>query len=173
MLRQYLLRHMEESRCFVRNGLQMGSKSTSHGRENNPADYSEVVLNDQGGGRCMNISHSVVETLRAETHGHAPIVLQRCFGIGAYNSAGWLSDNPHAGIYEAETSRCLSTNGCNPSCNQGGIVVLATFEGNGTRPSHLGTGFETKGKVMYTLNSTEVHGVIYELPKQDGSADGQ
>ena len=42
--------------------------------------------------------------------------------------------------------------------------VIATFEGNGCRPSHKGLGIG-EGDVMYTLNSTEVHGVIYELPK--------
>ena len=36
-----------------------------------------------------------------------------------------LSDNPHSGIYEAETARTLDANGGNPSCNQGGIAVVA------------------------------------------------
>lgn len=35
------------------------------------------------------------------------------------------SDNPHSGFCEAETSRCLDANGGNPSCNQGGMVVVA------------------------------------------------
>ena len=35
------------------------------------------------------------------------------------------SDNPHSGIYEAETARTLDGNGGNPSCNQGGIAVVA------------------------------------------------
>lgn len=29
------------------------------------------------------------------------------------------------------------------------------------------------GKKMYTLNTTEVHGVIYELPKDNRSSDGK
>ena len=36
-----------------------------------------------------------------------------------------LSDNPHAGIYKAQTSRTLDTGGGNPGCNQGGIAVVA------------------------------------------------
>ena len=51
------------------------------------------------------------------------------------------------------------------------MIVLATFEGNGTRPSHLGVGIND-GKVMYTLNSTEVHGVVYELPRENRTVDG-
>ena len=50
-------------------------------------------------------------------------------------------------------------------------IVLACFEGNGTRPSHIGIGIND-GKVMYTLNSTEVHGVIYELPRENRTTDG-
>lgn len=45
-----------------------------------------------------------------------------CFGIGGYNSAGMLSPNPKAGIYEAQTSRTLDLNGGNPACNQGGYA---------------------------------------------------
>ena len=48
----------------------------------------------------------------------------RAFGIGAAYSAGMLSDNPRAGIYEADTSRTLDQSGGNPSCNQGGIAVV-------------------------------------------------
>ena len=70
------------------------------------------------------------------------------------------SDNPYSGIYEAETARCLDLNCGNPNCNQGGVIVLACIEGNGCRPSHKGPGFDCDGKVMYTLNGTEVHGVV-------------
>ena len=47
-----------------------------------------------------------------------------CYGIGAYNSKGMLSNNPNAGIRETDTSRTLDLNGGNPACNQGGIVVV-------------------------------------------------
>lgn len=38
-------------------------------------------------------------------------------------------------------------------------IVLAAFEGNGARPSHKGSGFND-GEKMFTLNGTEVHGVV-------------
>ena len=47
------------------------------------------------------------------------------FGISAYQSHAMLSDNPHSGIYEAATARTLDRGGGNPSCNQGGIAVVA------------------------------------------------
>lgn len=59
--------------------------------------------------------------------------------------------------------------------NMGGLspYILAVFEGNGSRPSHKGPGISTNGDKMYTLNSTEVHGVVYELPRKDRAVDGK
>ncbi|XYW67709.1 DNA cytosine methyltransferase [Oscillospiraceae bacterium LTW-04] len=67
------------------------------------------------------VSGDVAETARSECHGALPMV---CYGIGGYNSAGMMSDNPKAGFYEANTSRTLDCNGGNPACNQGGIAVV-------------------------------------------------
>ena len=47
-----------------------------------------------------------------------------CYGISPYHSNAMLSDNPHSGIYEAETSRTLDLNGGNPACHQGGVLVV-------------------------------------------------
>lgn len=47
------------------------------------------------------------------------------FGICSKDSNAMKSDNPRSGIYEAETARTLDGNGGNPSCNQGGIAVVA------------------------------------------------
>ena len=45
------------------------------------------------------------------------------------------------------------------------------LEGNGARPSHKGCGWNVGG-VMYTLNSTEVHAVAYEIHKLGISSYG-
>ena len=81
------------------------------------------------------------------------------------------SDNPDAGFYEADTSRTLDANGGNPSCNQGGIAVVA-IEGNGTRPSHRGAGYSEKD-VMFTLNATEQHGVVYSTSKNSHHTEAE
>ena len=47
------------------------------------------------------------------------------FGISSKDSNAMKSDNPRSGIYKAETARTLDANGGNPSCNQGGIAVVA------------------------------------------------
>lgn len=56
---------------------------------------------------------------------------QRCnelavkvYGISSDQSNAMLSENPHSGIYEADTSRTLDCNGGSPCCNQGGMVVV-------------------------------------------------
>ena len=43
---------------------------------------------------------------------------------------------------------------------------IVCLEGNGSRPSHHGDGWRVGG-VMFTLNSTEVHGVAYEVRRDD------
>ena len=55
---------------------------------------------------------------------NTPLVLQVPYGISSYKSNAMMSDNPHSGIYEAETSRTLDLNGGYPGCNQGGIAVV-------------------------------------------------
>ena len=53
------------------------------------------------------------------------------YGIGSYHSNAMKSDNPHSGIYVADTSRTLDALNCGyPGCNQGGMAVVqsVTFE---------------------------------------------
>ena len=64
-----------------------------------------------------------VETAPTLVSGQESGVL-KAYVIGAYYSGGMLSDNPHSGIYEAETSRTLDLNGGNPCCQQGGTVIV-------------------------------------------------
>lgn len=81
------------------------------------------------------------------------------FGICAKHSNSMLSDNPNSGFYEADTSRTIDTSNQSPCKNQGGMVVV---EGNGSRPSHHGDGYK-ESETMYTLNTTENHGVAYGI----------
>ena len=54
------------------------------------------------------------------------------------------------------------------SISRSNIVCL---EGNGVRPSHRGDGW-SQGGAMYTLNSTEVHAVAYQVYDARGNGDG-
>ena len=84
--------------------------------EFNPTD-SRIRVRDDG----------ICQTLcsRMGTSGNnVPLV----FGISADQSNAMLSDNPHSGIYEAETSRTLDCNGGSPCCNQGGMMVVTPVQ---------------------------------------------
>ena len=84
-----------------------------------------------------------------------PLVVSHpyAYSISSYDSNAMRSPNPHSGIYKASTSRTIDTGGGNPSCNQGGIAVVAV-EGNVAGPSHRGNGYSESG-VSFTLNATE------------------
>ena len=76
----------------------------------------------EGGGKGPLIQEDVSATLSCNND--QTLFVPKCYSIGAAYSAGMLSDNPRAGIYEADTSRTLDQSGGNPSCNQGGIAVV-------------------------------------------------
>ena len=46
------------------------------------------------------------------------------FGTDSKDSNSMKSENPKSGFYEADVTRTLDCNGGNPSCNQGGMVVV-------------------------------------------------
>ena len=99
-------------------------------------------------------AHNAGGNQRMPDKNHFNCVLQ-AFGISSKDSNGMKSPNPHVGFYEADTARTLDANGGNPTCNQGGTIVI---EGNGTRPSHQGDGYK-ESDVMYTLNTVDRHAV--------------
>lgn len=90
----------------------------------------------RGTGFGMGEDGDPAYTLQAG-HEHGVIT----YSIGGFNSEGMLSPNPHAGIYEADTSRTLDLNGGNPACNQGGIAVVCNkVEGTLDASYYKGTG---------------------------------
>lgn len=60
------------------------------------------------------------------------------FGICSKDSNSMKSDNPHSGVYKAETARTLDGNGGNPACNQGGIAVVALTQNQRDEVRDLG-----------------------------------
>ena len=114
----------------------------------------------EGGGKGALIQDDLSATLGCNND--QTLFVPKAYGICSKDSNSMKSDNPHSGIYEADTSRTLDANGGNPACNQGGIVVV---EGNGSRPSHKGDGYK-ESDVMYTLNTTEQHAVVYAIDRE-------
>ena len=110
----------------------------------------------EGGGKGALVQDDKSATLG--THNDQTLFQPKVYGICSKDSNAMKSANPKSGFYEAETSRTLDGNGGNPSCNQGGMAVVA-LEGNGARPSHKGSGYSEEG-VSFTLNATEQHAVL-------------
>lgn len=86
----------------------------------------------------------------------------QAYGICSKESHSMKSDNPRSGFYEAATSRCLDATGGNPSCNQGGIAVVAvqgSMIGREDKNGPQGSGVNEE--VSFTLNTTDKHAVAY------------
>ena len=115
----------------------------------------------EGGGKGALIQDNKSATLGCNND--QTLFVPTVYGICSKDSNAMKSSNPHSGIYEADTSRTLDGNGGNPSCNQGGMAVVA-LEGNGARPSHKGCGYSEED-VSFTLNATEQHGVAYGIDR--------
>ena len=90
----------------------------------------------------------------------------KVYGICSKQSHAMQSDNPHSGFYEADTSRCLDANGGNPSCNQGGMAVVAvqgSMIGRSDKNGPQGSGVNED--VSFTLDATDRHAVAYGIDR--------
>ena len=76
-----------------------------------------------GGGKGALIQENKSATLGCNND--QTVFVPKVYGICSKQSHAMLSDNPHSGFYEADTSRCLDRSGGNPTCNQGGMAVVA------------------------------------------------
>lgn len=115
------------------------------------------------GGHCYN---NMCGTLRADMGDNQPAV---CYGIGSYDSYAMKSDNPHSGVYEADTSRTLDLNGGNPACNQGGMAVVQKSAGFCPEESAKTRGIGYEEENAPSLRSGVVPGVVC-LNDQGGMA---
>ena len=116
-----------------------------------------IVLNDQGGSQ-MTVTEDKTATLRAQEHGHQPIVLNEAYRIGSYYSNSMQSDNPNSGIYQTDKSATLQTADPTPACQQGGIAVIqGSVIGRKVENGPQGSGINIDK--CFTLNTTDRHAV--------------
>ena len=90
----------------------------------------------------------------------------KVYGICSKDSNAMKSENPKSGFYEAETSRCLDANGGNPTCNQGGMAVVAlqgSMIGRADKNGPQGSGVNED--VSFTLDATDRHAVAYGIDR--------
>jgi DNA (cytosine-5)-methyltransferase 1 len=110
-------------------------------------------------------SESVAPTLKGVASGLNQSPCAIVYGICSDASNAMKSPNPYSGVYEAETSRTLDRGGGNPSCNQGGMAVVAyCLQGNmiGRDDKNGPKGDGVNEDVAFTLNTIDRHAVAYD-----------
>ena len=115
----------------------------------------------EGGGKGALIQKNKSATLSCNND--QTLFEPMAFGICSKTSHSMLSDNPHSGFYEADTSRTLDGNGGNPTCNQGGIAVVSSYAIQGSmicREDKNGPqGDGINEDISFTLNTVDRHAV--------------
>ena len=118
---------------------------------------SVLCLNDQGG-QIMECSENVTGTLRAQEHGHQPLIL-RPTGPKVYENHG--IDGRYTGPHDVAPtmSARYGTGGNNiPLVQQEEVICIA---GNAIdrQPQNGGNGFGWQQNISYTLTATDRHSV--------------
>ena len=119
---------------------------------------SILCINDQGG-QIMECSENVTGTLRAQEHGHQPLIL-RPTGPKVYENHGidGRYTGPHA-VAPTMSAR-YGTGGNNiPLVQQEEVICIA---GNAIdrQPQNGGNGFGWQQNISYTLTATDKHAVM-------------
>lgn len=119
----------------------------------------------EGGGKGALIQDNKSATISCNND--QTLFVPAAFEICAKDSNSMKSDNPHSGFYEANTSRTVDCNGGNPSCNQGGIAVVA-LQGSmiGRRDCNGPQGDGVSEDVSFTLNTVDKHAVVYAIDRE-------
>ena len=119
---------------------------------------SILCINDQGG-QIMECSEDVTGTLRAQEHGHQPLIL-RPTGPKVYDNHG--IDGRYTGPHDVAPtmSARYGTGGNNiPLVQQEEVICIA---GNAIdrQPQNGGNGFGWQRDIAYTLTATDKHAVM-------------
>ena len=132
--------------------------------DNHPSD-SRVSISSDGNVQTL--------TSRCGTGGgNVPMLLEypKAYGISAFESNAMKSDNPHSGVYEADTSRTLDCGGGSPACNQGGMAIVESYSlqgsmiGRADKNGPQGDGINED--VSFTLNTCDKHAVVYAIDRE-------
>ena len=98
------------------------------------AAHSHAVcyaIDQQGGKGGANYAKDVMPSLCSDSHGTPHGV---CYVIDALSSNSMKSKNPNSGFHEEDRTKCLDTSCLNPTCNQGGVVIVESLQRTGKRP---------------------------------------
>lgn len=99
---------------LVMDGVEKSVENPVKDVENSPAVTLKIRSGCEGGGKGAILGCNNDQTL----------FVPKCYGVCSKASHSMMSDNPHSGFYEADTSRTLDRSGGDQTCNQGGICVV-------------------------------------------------
>lgn len=118
----------------------------------------------EGGGKGALVQDNKSATLACNND--QTVFVPKVYGICAKDSNSMKSSNPHSGIYEADTTRTLDTNGGNPCCNQGGMAVVS-LQGSmiGREDKNGSQGDGINEDISFTLNTVDKHAVAYGIDR--------
>ena len=138
-------------------GYQEGVSPTLKGSPSGNCMPSILCINDQGG-QIMECSENVTGTLRAQEHGHQPLIL-RPTGPKVYENHG--IDGRYTGPHDVAPtmSARYGTGGNNiPLVQQEEVICIA---GNAIdrQPQNGGNGFGWQRDISYTLTTSDRHSV--------------
>ena len=115
----------------------------------------------EGGGKGALLQENKSATLSCNND--QTVFVPKAYGICSKDSNAMKSDNPHSGVYEADTSRTIDRGGGNPTCNQGGIAIVESYALQGSmigREDKNGPQVDGVNKdVAFTLNTVDRHAV--------------
>ena len=148
-------------------GYQEGISPTLKGSPSGNCMPSILCINDQGG-QIMECSENVTGTLRAQEHGHQPLVL-RPTEPKVYENHG--IDGRYTGSHDVAPtmSARYGTGGNNiPLVQQEEVICIA---GNAIdrQPQNGGNGFGWQRDIAYTLTATDKHAVMKPYQKTVGA----
>lgn len=135
-----------------------------------------TVLNDQGG-KVFSVSIDKTATLRAEEHGHQPLIVDApcrnaakeanvVYSFDSAASNSMKSKNPHSGCHVTTIAKTLDTTYPDPSKNQGGIAVYeapSADSSEDTPESHEHSDVHT-----YTIQGSMIGRSLTAGPQGDG-----
>ena len=107
---------------LVMDGVEKSVESPVKDVENSPAVTLKIRSGCEGGGKGAIWQEEKSATLGCNND--QTLFVPKCYGVCSKASHSMMSDNPHSGFYEANTSRTLDRSCGDPTCNQGGICVV-------------------------------------------------
>lgn len=140
-------------------GYQEGISPTLKGSPSGNCMPSILCINDQGG-QIMECSENVTGTLRAQEHGHQPLVLRPGKPL-LYENYG--IDSRYTGPHKVAPtlSARMGTGGLNTSLVQQVPEEVICIAGNAIdrQPQNGGNGFGWQRDISYTLTTSDRHSV--------------